>query len=123
MCDTWQAMCVTHGMPCVNMHGTLRAINRSSQIQFGQAANSVRGGSSKEEEEEGRKGEREERKGERKGERKEEKRRINGRKRGKRKRKRKECCALSRLGRQRTRNCTTRGRFPPTLVILLLGAV
>ena len=22
MCDTWQAMCVTHGMPCVNMHGT-----------------------------------------------------------------------------------------------------
>ena len=51
-------MCVTHGMPCVNMHGTLRAINRSAQIQFVQAANSVRGGSSKEEEEEeGRKGE------------------------------------------------------------------
>ena len=48
MCDTWQAMCVTHGMPCVNMHGTLRAINRRAQIQFGQAANSVRGGSSKE---------------------------------------------------------------------------
>ena len=22
MCDTWQDMCVTHGMPCVNMHGT-----------------------------------------------------------------------------------------------------
>ena len=22
MCDTWQAICVTHGMPCVNMHGT-----------------------------------------------------------------------------------------------------
>ena len=21
--DTWQAMCVTHGMPCVNMHGSL----------------------------------------------------------------------------------------------------
>ena len=38
---------MTHGKPCVNMHGTLRAINRSSQIQFGQAANSVRGGSSK----------------------------------------------------------------------------
>ena len=67
MCDTWQAMCVTHGMPCVNMHGTLRAINRSAQIQFVQAANSVRGGSSKEEEEEGRKGEEKGRKGEDKG--------------------------------------------------------
>ena len=22
MWDTWQAMCVTHGMPCVNMHGS-----------------------------------------------------------------------------------------------------
>ena len=49
-------MCVTHGMPCVNMHGTLRAINRSAQIQFVQAANSVCGGSNKEEEEKGRKG-------------------------------------------------------------------
>ena len=58
---------VTHGMPCVNMHGTLRAINRSAQIQFVQAANSVRGGSSKEEEEEGRKGEEKGRKGEEKG--------------------------------------------------------
>ena len=63
MCDTWQAMCVTHGMPCVNIHGTLRAINRRAQIQFVQAANSIRGGSSKEEEEEGRKGEEKGRKG------------------------------------------------------------
>ena len=23
VCDTWHAMCVTHGMPCVNMHGSL----------------------------------------------------------------------------------------------------
>ena len=75
-------------------------------------------GSSKVKEEE-RKGEREERKGERK----EEKRRRKGGKRGKRKRKRKECCAVSSPGRQRTRNCATRGRFPPTLVILRLGAV
>ena len=37
--------------------------------------------------------------------------------------KRKECCAVSRPGRQRTRNCATRGRFPPTLVILCLGAM
>ena len=63
MSDTWQAMCVTHGMPCVNMHGTLRAINRRTQIQFVQAANSICGGSSKEEEEEGRKGEEKWRKG------------------------------------------------------------
>ena len=55
--------------------------------------------------------------------RKEEKIRRKGRKRGKRKRKRKECCAVSRPGRQRTRNCATRGRFPPTLVILRLGAM
>ena len=27
-------MCVTHGMPCVNMRGTLRAINMGAQIQF-----------------------------------------------------------------------------------------
>ena len=71
-------MCVTHGMPCVNMHGTLRAINRRAQIQFGQAANSVRGGSIKEEEEgrkgeeKGRKGEEKERKGKEKGKKKRE---------------------------------------------------
>ena len=28
---------------------------------------------------------------------------------------------MSKLERQRTRNCATRGRFPPTLVILHLG--
>ena len=50
-------MCVTHGMPCVNMHGTLRAINMGAQIQFV-------GGSSKEKEDEG-KSEREERRKER----------------------------------------------------------
>ena len=22
VCDTWKFMCVTHSMPCVNMHGT-----------------------------------------------------------------------------------------------------
>ena len=30
MCDTWHAMCVTHGMPCVNMHGSCHAYIRSS---------------------------------------------------------------------------------------------
>ena len=28
MCDTWQAMCVTHAMPCVNMHGSFEAYIR-----------------------------------------------------------------------------------------------
>ena len=134
--DTWQAMChnawqrhtcVTHGMPCVNMHGNLEGYKRGVPIQFGGGGGggqaSVRG-SNKEKEEEGKR-EREERKREReerKEEREEEKRRRNGRKKGKRKRKRKECCIVSRPGRQRTRNCAARGRFPPTLVILLLGA-
>ena len=82
-----------------------------------------KGGKEKEEE---RRREMEERKGgreERKRERKEEKRRGNGRKKGKRKRNRKECCAVSRPGWQGTWNCTARGRFPPTLVILRLRAV
>ena len=52
MCDTWQAMCVTHGMPCVTMHGLYEAYIYGSQIQFGGQGQqaSVRG-SSKEEEE------------------------------------------------------------------------
>ena len=117
---------MTHGMPCVNMHATFEAYIYGAPIQF---VETTKGG---EKEEEG-KGEREERKIEmgekerRKGgkgkNRKEEKRRRKGWKRDKRKRKRKECCAVSRLGQQRTRNCFTRGRFPPTLVILRLGAV
>ena len=70
-----------------------------------------------------RKGGKEKRKGGKEKKRKEEKRRRKERKRGKRKRKRKECCVVNKPGRQRTRNCVTRGRFPPTLVILRLGAV
>ena len=132
--DTWQAMCVTHGMPCVNMHGSFEAYIRASHgllVEARESSRSVRGSSKEKrkggkEKEEERRREREERKGgreERKGERKEEKRRRKGRKRGKRKRKRKECCAVSRPGRRRTRNCATRGRFPLTLIILRLGAV
>ena len=37
--------------------------------------------------------------------------------------KEKECRAVRRPRLQRTRNYATRGRFPPTLVILHLGAV
>ena len=89
---------------------------------FHTAASSVRG-SSKEKEEEGRKGEEKGRKGKEKGRRREEKERRKDKKKGEEERKRKECCAVSRPGWQRTRNCATRGRFPPTLVILRLGAV
>ena len=96
MCETWQAMCVTHGMPCVNMHGSFEAYIRGfkwavliskggSKLQFVGVARRRRGKGKREREE-------------RKGERKEEKRRRKGRKRGKRKRKRKECCAVSRPG-------------------------
>ena len=53
MCDTWQAMCVTQGMPCVDMHGNLEGYKRGVPIQFvGRQQASVRG-SSKEKEEEG----------------------------------------------------------------------
>ena len=125
---------VTHGMPCVNMHGSLPCLYKGLTWAVGRVRESSRSvcGSSKEkrkggkEKEEERKREREERKGgreERKGGREEEKKRRKGRKRGKRKRKRKECCAMSSPGRKRTRNCATRGRFPPTLVILRLGGV
>ena len=104
-------------------HGLLVEARESSRSVRGSSKEKRKGGKEKEEE---RKIEREERKGrreERKGERKEEKRRKKGRKRGKRKRKRKECCAVSSPGWQRTRNYATRGRFPPTLVILRLGAM
>ena len=122
--DTWQAMCVTHGMPCVNMHGNLEGYKRGVPIQFvGEAASfssweQQREGGGREERKRGkekRKGGNERRKGGRKEKKKGEEER-------KRKRKRKECCVVSRPGRQRTRNCAARGRFPPTLVILHLGA-
>ena len=121
--DTWQAMChnawkrhacVTHGMPSVTMHGLFKAyIYGVSKSVCGEGKQEVVRGSTKEKEEEGKRGREKEK----------EKRRRKGRKRGKRKRKRKECCAVSTPGRQRTRNCATRGRFPPTLVNLRLGAV
>ena len=56
MSDTWQAMCVTHGMPCVNMHATFEAYIYGAPIQFVETRKGER---------EERKREREERKGER----------------------------------------------------------
>ena len=113
MQDTRQAMCVTHGMPCVIMHGHVKTY----KYEIGGGKERRKGGKEK------RKGGKERRKGGKEKKRKEEKRIRKGRKRGKIKRTRKECCEVSTPGRQRTQNCATRGRFPPTLVILRLGAV
>ena len=55
MCDTWQAMCMTHGMPCVNMHVTFEAYIYGVPIQF--VENQGEGGREK------RKGGKEKRKG------------------------------------------------------------
>ena len=128
--------CRTHGKPCVwHMAGhvsSCMAMLRPINIRLGGGGSKFSSwGSSKGKEEEGkrerkerrRKGGKERRKGGKEKKRIEEKRKRKGRKREKRKRKRKECCAVSRPGRQRTRNCATRGRFPPTLIILRLGAV
>ena len=73
-------------------------------------------------EEKGRKEEVKGRRGKEKGRKRKEKERRKENKKGeeerkKKKGKRKECCIVSRLGRQRTRNCAARGRFPPTRVI------
>ena len=83
--DTWHAMCVTHGMPCVNMRGSLPclykgltwAIGRgreSSRSVHGSSKEKRKGGKEKEEEgkEKGRKGKEEGRKGKEKGKKKRE---------------------------------------------------
>ena len=63
--DTWQSMCVTHGMPCVTMHGLFKAyIYGVSKLVCGEGQQEAVRGSSKEKEEEGKRG-REERRRER----------------------------------------------------------
>ena len=37
MCDTWQAMCVKHGMPCVNMHGSLPCLYKGITWDVGKS--------------------------------------------------------------------------------------
>ena len=107
-----------HGTPCVNMHGTFEDYIRGfTHGLFVQAKGEEGGGREK------RNGGKEERKKEREEKKRKEKRRRKMRKRGKRKRKMRECRAVSKPKRQRTRNCATRSRFPPTLVILRLGVV
>ena len=87
-CMAKACMCVTHGMPCVTMHGLYEVYIYGSQIQFGGRGSSFSpweqqgGGGREKEKEEERRREREEIEGgmeERSGERKEEKRRGKGR--------------------------------------------
>ena len=56
--NTWKSMCVTHGMPCVNMHATFEAYIYGAPIQFVETS---KGGRMR------RKGKEERRKGEEKG--------------------------------------------------------
>ena len=69
--DTWHAMCVTHVMQCVNMHGTFEHYIR---VFIHGVSNAVHGGSSKEKEEEGKREGEERRKGGKEKKMKEEKR-------------------------------------------------
>ena len=85
-CMAKSCMCVTHGMPCVTMHGLYEGYIYGCQIQFGGRGSSFSpweqqqggGGREKEKEEEGkrrrrRKGEEKERKGKEEGRKGEEK--------------------------------------------------
>ena len=81
MSDTWQAMCVTHGMPCVNMHGPFEAYIRGftwAVHTSKESSISVLGGAARRRRRKGgkekRKGGKERRKGGKEKERKEEKR-------------------------------------------------
>ena len=92
MCDTWQAMCVTHDMPRVNMHDSFQAYIKGFTwaVHTSKESSTSICGSSKEQEEEGKR-EREERRREReerKGEREEKKRK--GKKKREEKRKGRE---------------------------------
>ena len=65
MSDTWQAMCVTHSMPCVNMHGSCHAYIKSSHgllVGGRESSKPVRGAARRR----GREGRRRRRKGEEK---------------------------------------------------------
>ena len=79
--DTWQAMCVTHGIPCVNMHATFEAYIYGAPIQFVETS---KGGRRR------RKGKEEGRKGEEKGRKRKEKERRKEKKKREEERKKKE---------------------------------
>ena len=75
MCDIWQAMCVTHGMPCVNMHGSFKAYIRGCSWLIRTSKGAVARRRRRKGKEEGRKGEEKGRKGKKKGRKRKEKER------------------------------------------------
>ena len=83
MCDTWQAMCVTHGMPCVNMHGSFEDYIRG----FSWLIRTSKGGAARRRR---RKGKEKGRKGKEKGRKRKEKERRKEKKKGEEERKKKE---------------------------------
>ena len=102
----------------VNMHGTFEGYIYGSSNSVRRGQQEEKGGREK------RKEGREKRKGRKKKREREERREKERRKEKKKEvRERKECYTVSRPGQQRTRNCSTSGRFPSTLVILRLGAM
>ena len=88
MCDTWQAMYVTHGLPCVNMHATFEAYIYGALIQF--IETSKGGRRRRRGKDKGRRGKEKGRKGKEKGRKKKEKERRKEKKKGKEERKKKE---------------------------------
>ena len=97
MCDTWQAMCVTHDMPCVNMHGSLPCLYKGLTWDVGRSKGELKISPWEQQgEEEGREGEgggKEKRKGGkemRKGGKERKKERRKEKKKGEEERKKKE---------------------------------
>ena len=95
--DTWQAMChnawqrhacVTHGMPCVNMHATFEAYIYGDPIQF--VETSKGGRRRRKGKEKGRRGKEKGRKGMEKWRKRKEKERRKEKKKGEEERKKKE---------------------------------
>ena len=97
MCGTWQAMCVTYGMPCVIMHGHVKTYKYeigggggggwAANAVRGRASNLVRGGPTKRRR---RKGKEKGRKGKEKGRKIKENERRKVKKKGMEERKKKE---------------------------------
>ena len=90
MCDTWQAMCVTHGMPCVNMHGSFKAYIRGCSWLIRTSKGAAARRRRRKGKEEGRKGEEKGRIGNEKGRKRKEKERRKEKKKGEEERKNKK---------------------------------
>ena len=121
---TWQAMC-HHAWPFWNLYiggGPIQLMGAQIECVGGAVRRRRKKGKEK-----GRRGKEKGRKGKEKGRKRKEKERRKEKKKGEEERKKREekegVLCSEKTGRQRTRNCATRGRFPHTLVILRLGAV